>query len=42
MIEAIKSIIEIPDLRKRMLFMMAMLAIYRLGSFVPTDRKSVV
>lgn len=36
MIEAIKSIIEIPDLRKRMLFMMAMLAIYRLGSFVPT------
>ena len=36
MIESLKSIIEIPDLRKRILFTLLMLAIYRLGSFIPT------
>ncbi len=36
MMESLKSITEIPDLRKRILFTMLMLAIYRLGSFVPT------
>lgn len=36
MIESLKSITEIPDLRKRILFTLGMLAIYRLGSFVPT------
>jgi preprotein translocase subunit SecY len=36
MMEQLKSIFEIPDLRKRILFTMGMLALYRLGSFVPT------
>ena len=36
MIESLKSITEIPDLRKRILFTLLMLAIYRLGSFIPT------
>ena len=36
MMESLKSITEIPDLRKRILFTLLMLAIYRLGSFVPT------
>ena len=36
MMESIKSIFEIPDLRKRILFTVAMLAVYRLGAFVPT------
>jgi preprotein translocase subunit SecY len=36
MIESLKSITEIPDLRKRILFTLGMLAVYRLGSFVPT------
>src|SRR5580700_8489708 len=30
------NIFRIPDLRKRVLFTLAMLAVYRLGSFVPT------
>ena len=34
--EAIGNIFRIPDLRKRVLFTFAMLAVYRLGSFVPT------
>jgi len=34
--ESLKSITEIPDLRKRILFTLLILAIYRLGSFVPT------
>ncbi len=36
MMENLKSITEIPDLRKRILFTLLMLAVYRLGSFVPT------
>jgi preprotein translocase subunit SecY len=34
--EAIGNVFRIPDLRKRILFALAMLAIYRLGSFIPT------
>jgi preprotein translocase subunit SecY len=34
--EAIANVFRIPDLRKRVLFTLAMLAVYRLGSFVPT------
>ena len=36
MIESLKSITEIPDLRKRISFTLLMLAVYRLGAFVPT------
>jgi len=36
MFESLKSITEIPDLRKRILFTLLMLAVYRLGSFIPT------
>ena len=36
MMESIKSVIEIPDLRRRILFTLAMLAVYRLGAFIPT------
>ncbi len=36
MIESLKSIFEIPDLRRRILFTILMLALYRLGSFIPT------
>jgi len=36
MIESVKSLTEIPELRKRILFTLLMLAIYRLGSFIPT------
>jgi len=36
MMEQLKSIFEIPDLRKRILFTLLMLALYRLGSFIPT------
>ncbi|HEX5411396.1 MAG TPA: preprotein translocase subunit SecY [Terriglobia bacterium] len=36
MMENLKSLAEIPDLRKRILFTLLMLAVYRLGSFVPT------
>ena len=36
MIGSLKSIAEIPELRKRVLFTLAMLAVYRLGAFVPT------
>jgi preprotein translocase subunit SecY len=34
--EAISNIFRVPDLRKRVLFTFAMLAVYRFGSFVPT------
>jgi preprotein translocase subunit SecY len=33
---SIKNIFSIPDLRNRVLFTLAMLAVYRLGAFVPT------
>jgi preprotein translocase subunit SecY len=36
MFEQLRSIFEIADLRKRILFTMGMLALYRLGSFIPT------
>ncbi len=36
MIESLKSLTEIPDLRKRILFTLGMLAVYRLGTFIPT------
>ncbi|MFB3830117.1 MAG: preprotein translocase subunit SecY [Bryobacteraceae bacterium] len=34
--EAIANIFRVPDLRKRVLFTLALLAVYRLGSHVPT------
>src|SRR5271156_4166216 len=34
--EAVANIFKIPDLRKRILFTLAMLAIYRLGGHIPT------
>ena len=36
MFEKLANIFKIPDLRKRVLFTLAMLAIYRLGAFIPT------
>ena len=36
MMESLKSITEIPDLRRRILFTLAMLAVYRLGAVIPT------
>jgi len=36
MLQSLKNIWEIPDLRKRCLFTLGILAIYRLGSHVPT------
>src|ERR1051326_5643842 len=34
--EAVANVFRIPDLRKRILFTLAMLAVYRLGSHIPT------
>jgi preprotein translocase subunit SecY len=36
MLQAIRNIWEIPDLRKRVLFTLGLLAVYRLGNHVPT------
>ncbi len=36
MITAFKNIFKIPDLRKRVLFTFAMVAVFRVGSFIPT------
>ncbi|MBV8672937.1 MAG: preprotein translocase subunit SecY, partial [Acidobacteriaceae bacterium] len=36
MFEKFANIFRIPDLRKRVLFTMAMLAVYRLGGHIPT------
>jgi preprotein translocase subunit SecY len=36
MLEKLANIFRVPDLRKRVLFTLAMLAVYRLGSFIPT------
>jgi preprotein translocase subunit SecY len=33
---AIQNIFSIPDLRKRVLFMLGLLAVYRIGAFIPT------
>ena len=35
-LDAIQNIVNVPDLRKRILFMLGMLAIYRVGAFIPT------
>ena len=34
--EALANIFKIPDLRKRVLFTLAMLAVYRVGAYIPT------
>jgi preprotein translocase subunit SecY len=34
-IEAIKNIFNVPDLRKRILFMLALLGVYRVGAHIP-------
>ena len=36
MIDAIQNIFNVPDLRKRVLFMLGILAVYRVGAFIPT------
>ncbi len=36
LLEAFANIFRVPDLRKRVLFTLALLAVYRLGSFIPT------
>ncbi|OLE74525.1 MAG: preprotein translocase subunit SecY [Acidobacteria bacterium 13_1_20CM_2_57_8] len=36
MIEAVQNIFNIPDLRKRILFMLGLLAVYRVGAYIPT------
>jgi preprotein translocase subunit SecY len=35
-LSSIQNIFSIPDLRKRVLFMLALLAVYRIGAFIPT------
>ena len=35
MIESFRNIFAIPDLRRRLFFTFALLAVYRLGSFIP-------
>ena len=36
MFEKFANIFRIPDLRKRVLFMLGILAVYRLGAWIPT------
>lgn len=36
MIDTLQNIFNVPDLRKRVLFMLAILAVYRVGAFIPT------
>ncbi len=36
MIEAIQNVFKVPDLRKRILFMLALLGVYRVGAWIPT------
>ena len=36
LIEGIRNVVGIPDLRRRILFMLALLGVYRMGSFIPT------
>ncbi|HQT93327.1 MAG: preprotein translocase subunit SecY [Acidobacteria bacterium 37-71-11] len=36
MIESLRNIFSIPDLRKRVIFTFLLLAVYRLGAFIPT------
>jgi preprotein translocase subunit SecY len=35
-LEALRNIFRIPDLRKRVLFTLGLLAVYRIGAFIPT------
>ncbi|MGH9814936.1 MAG: preprotein translocase subunit SecY [Candidatus Acidiferrales bacterium] len=35
-LEALRNIFRIPDLRRRVLFTLGMLAVYRIGAFIPT------
>jgi len=35
-IDSLRNIFHIPDLRRRVLFMFALLAVYRIGAFIPT------
>jgi preprotein translocase subunit SecY len=35
-VDAIRNVFAIPDLRKRIIFTLALLAVYRLGSYIPT------
>src|SRR5678816_3356472 len=35
MLQSLKNIFEIPDLRKRVLFTLGLLAVYRLGNHIP-------
>src|SRR5947209_17786050 len=35
-LSSIKNIFSIPDLRKRILFMLGLLAVYRVGAYIPT------
>ncbi len=36
LIASVRNIFNVPDLRKRILFMLALLAVYRMGSWIPT------
>ncbi len=36
LLEAFRNIFRIPDLRNRVLFTLALLAVYRIGAFIPT------
>jgi len=36
LIDAIQNIFNVPDLRRRVFFMLGMLAVYRIGAFIPT------
>ena len=36
MLESLRNTFAIPDLRRRLLFMLAILAVYRVGSHIPT------
>lgn len=36
LLSSIQNIFSIPDLRKRVLFMLGLLAVYRIGAFIPT------
>ena len=38
MIEALQNIFNVPDLRKRIAFMLALLAVYRIGAHIPSVR----
>jgi len=36
LVSSFRNVINIPDLRRRILFMLALLAVYRMGSWIPT------